>query len=126
MATAAVSATAAAAALSQSPTSSSYPPGHSAAMGDFTPASTSTNETVTTSSTADSTVPLLTQYDPYHDTTFYVHHPLAKKPLSADEVNNDVLLYGSSAPSWKLNYQDFSPQVSGLESGVPTCTETYQ
>ena len=119
-------ATAAAAALSRSPTSSSSPPGYSAAMGDFTPASTTTNETVATSSTADSSMPLLTQYDPYHETTFYVHHPLAKKPLSVDEVNSEVLLYGSSATSWKLNYQDFCPQVSGLESGVPACTETYQ
>ena len=128
MATAAVPVTAAAVALAQPPTSSSSPPGHPycAPMGDFTTASTSTSETVATSGTADSSVPLLTQYDPYHETTFFVHHPLAKKPLSADEVSNDVLIYGSSAPSWKLNYQDFCPQVSGLESGVATCTETYQ
>ena len=95
-------------------------------MGDFTPASTSTNETLATGSTAESSVPLLSQYDPYHDTTFFLHHPLSKKPLSADEVNSYALLYGASVPSWKLNYQDFCPRVAGLEAGIPTCHQTFQ
>lgn len=76
---------------------------------------------------SDSQAPLLSQYDPYHQTTFPVHHPFTKKPLElGDEVDISFLLYGTSAPNWKLNYQDFCPDLVRLDTNSIRCQQCFQ
>lgn len=75
------------------------------------------------------TTPLLSRYDPYHGVSCYVHHPFSQRPLSGDEVKDSLqkaLIYGASQLAWKLNYQDFSPKLEGLDNGSLRSGETFR
>ena len=81
----------------------------------------------TTTTQGEVHAPLLSQYDPYHHTTFTVQHPFTRKPLEAgQEVDPSFLLYGISTPKWKLNYQDFCPDIELIEANTVRCTQCFQ
>ena len=86
--------------------------------------------------------PLLSQYDPYHNTTYYVQHPFSEPPSlqplgGGTNLNACSEAYEPPPPVWdatksmglwqpKLDYQDFSAEIHGLHDGHPHTTDSIQ
>ena len=70
--------------------------------------------------------PILVQYDAYHQTNIFLHHPLSKSAFTKEHFDKTTLLYGAVLPDKKLNYQDFSPSLTGLDQGTPECRDTFR
>ena len=70
--------------------------------------------------------PVLIQYDTYHHTNIFLHHPLSKSAFTKEHFDRTTLLYGSVLPDTKLNYQDFSPSLTGLDQGTTECQDTFR
>ncbi len=70
--------------------------------------------------------PILVQYDAYHDMDIFVHHPLSKSVFTKDHLDRTALICGAVVPNVKLNYQDFCPSLSGLDSGIMACHSTFR
>ena len=71
----------------------------------------------------DVSAPLLSCYDPYHETTYFVQY-VGKAPTAE---NNAVLKAFYQYPfSAKLNYQDFSPHIQCSEFNVWQSPQTFK
>ncbi len=70
--------------------------------------------------------PILVQYDPYHEMDIFVHHPLSKSVFTKEHLDRTALICGAVVPNNKLNYQDFCPSLSGLDSGITACQNTFR
>ncbi len=70
--------------------------------------------------------PILVQYDAYHEMDIFVHHPLSKSVFTKDHLDRTALICGAVVPNAKLNYQDFCPSLSGLDSGIMACHSTFR
>ena len=110
---------------------------HTSAMAPGIPIATDSSSP----SPNDGDNPVLSQYDPYHKTTYYMQHPFSEpammQPLrpGLDTQTSDT--YEMPPPLWdaacslgllqpKLDYQDFAAEIQGLSNGNPHSTDTIQ